>query len=41
MINKRARITFNQVKQFLLKKGFTVKKRDKKKLLNNANFKLR
>ena len=35
MINKRARITFNQVKQFLLKKGFTVKKRDKKKLLNN------
>ncbi len=35
MINKKARITFNQVKEFLLKKGFTVKKKDKKKLLNN------
>ena len=33
MINKKARITFNQVKEFLLKKGFTVKK--KKTLLNN------
>ena len=35
MINKKARITFNQVKEFLLEKGFTVKKKDKKKLLNN------
>ena len=35
MINKKATIKINQVKQFLLKKGFTVKKRDKKKLLNN------
>ena len=35
MINKKARITFNQIKEFLLKKGFIVKKRDKKKLLNN------
>ncbi len=35
MINKKARITFNQVKEFLLKKGFIVKKKDKKKLLNN------
>jgi len=35
MINKRTKITFNQVKDFLLKKGFTVKKKDKKKLLNN------
>ena len=35
MINKKARITFNQVKEFLLEKGFTVKKNDKKKLLNN------
>ena len=33
MINKKARITFNQVKEFLLKKGFIVKK--KKTLLNN------
>ena len=31
MINKKARITFNQVKEFLLKKGFTVKKKKKKK----------
>ena len=35
MINKKTRITFNQVKEFLLKKGFIVKKKDKKKLLNN------
>ena len=27
MINKKARITFNQVKEFLLKKGFIVKKK--------------
>ena len=33
MINKKTRITFNQVKEFLLKKGFIVKK--KKTLLNN------
>ena len=35
MINKKARITFNQVKEFLLKKGFTVKKKDRKKSLNS------
>ena len=35
MISKKTRITFNQIKEFLLKKGFTVKKKDKKKLLNN------
>ena len=35
MINKKTRITFNQVKEFLLKKDFIVKKKDKKKLLNN------
>ena len=35
MINKKARITFNQVKEFLLKKGFIVKKKANKKLLNN------
>ena len=35
MINKKTRITFNQVKEFLLKKGFILKKKDKKKLLNN------
>ena len=33
MINKKTRITFNKVKEFLLKKGFIVKK--KKTLLNN------
>ena len=38
MINKKTSITYNQVKEFLLKKGFIVKKKDKKKLLNN-NFK--
>ena len=35
MINEKTKITFNQVKEFLLKKGFIVKKKDKKKLLNN------
>ena len=30
MINKKTRITFNQVKEFLLKKGFIVKKKIKK-----------
>ena len=35
MINKKTRITFNQVKEFLLKKGLILKKKDKKKLLNN------
>ena len=35
MINKKTRITFNQVKEFLLKKGFTVKKKDRKKSLNS------
>ena len=35
MINKKTSITYNQVKEFLLKKGFIVKKKDKKKLLNN------
>ena len=39
MINEKTKITFNQVKEFLLKKGFIVKKKDKKKLLNN-NFKV-
>ena len=33
MINEKTKITFNQVKEFLLKKGFIVKK--KKTLLNN------
>ena len=27
MINKKTRITFNKVKEFLLKKGFIVKKK--------------
>ena len=35
MINKKTRITFNQIKEFLLKKGFTVKKKSNKKLLND------
>jgi Bax protein len=35
MINKKARITFNQVKEFLLKKGFILKKKSNKKLSNN------
>ena len=35
MINKKTKITFNQVKEFLLKKNFILKKKDKKKLLNN------
>ena len=35
MINKKTRITFDQVKEFLLKKGLILKKKDKKKLLNN------
>ena len=35
MINKKTRITFNQIKEFLLKKGFVVKKKSNKKLLNN------
>ena len=35
MINKKARIKFNQVKEFLLKKDFIVKKKANKKLLNN------
>jgi len=34
MINKK-KITFTQVKGFLLKRGFTVKKKSNKKLLNN------
>ena len=35
MINKKTRITFIQVKEFLLKRGFIVKKKGNKKLLNN------
>jgi len=35
MINKKTRITFNQIKEFLLKRGFIVKKKSNKKLLNN------
>ena len=35
MINKKTRITFNQIKEFLLKRGFVVKKKSNKKLLNN------
>ena len=35
MINKQKRITFNQIKEFLLKKGFIVKKKSNNKLLNN------
>ena len=35
MINKKTRITFNQIKEFLLKKGFIVKKKSNNKLLNN------
>ncbi len=35
MINKKTKITFNQVKEFLLKKGFIIKKKSNKKLLNN------
>ena len=35
MISKKTRITFNQIKEFLLKRGFVVKKKSNKKLLNN------
>ena len=35
MISKKTRITFNQIKEFLLKRGFVVKKKNNKKLLNN------
>ena len=35
MINKKTRITFTQVKEFLLKRDFIVKKKSNKKLLNN------
>ena len=35
MVNKKTKITFNQVKEFLLKKNFVLKKKGKKKLLNN------
>ena len=35
MINKKTRITFTQVKEFLLKRNFIVKKKSNKKLLNN------
>ena len=35
MINKKTRVTLNQVREFLLKKGFIVKKKTNKKLLNN------
>ena len=35
MINKKTRITFNQIKEFLLKKGFIIKKKSNNKLLNN------
>jgi len=35
MIGKKTRITFNQIKEFLLKRGFVVKKKSDKKLLNN------
>ncbi len=35
MVNKKTKITFNQVKEFLLKKNFVLKKKSKKKLLNN------
>ena len=34
MISKKTRVTFNQIKEFLLKRGFVVKKSNKK-LLNN------
>ena len=30
MINEKTKITFNQVKEFLLKKGFIVKKKIRK-----------
>jgi len=35
MINKKGRITYNQVKEFLLRRGFIVKKKSNKNLLNN------
>ena len=35
MISKKTSITFNQIKEFLLKRGFVVKKKSNKKLLNN------
>ena len=35
MISKKTKITFNQIKEFLLKRGFVVKKKSDKKLLNN------
>ena len=35
MTSKKTNITFNQIKEFLLKKGFTVKKKSNKKLLND------
>ena len=35
MISKKTRITFNQIKEFLLKRGFVVIKKSNKKLLNN------
>ena len=40
MISKKTRITFNQIKEFLLSKGFIVKKKSNNKLLNNFYFKL-